>query len=492
MKQAYYIGMLTLAITLLISCNKKEEKPQQPNILFIAVDDLRPDLACYGNTYIKSPNLDQLAQEGALFTNHFTNIPTCGASRHSMLTGRYPASSKDITNHATEYAFHNNKSLTKPETFIAKLRQGGYHTVGIGKISHATDGYIYKYTEQPSHKRELPNSWDELLFDYGKWGTGWNAFFGYASGENRQSLNKEVEPYEMGNVEDDGYIDGITANLAIKKLGQLKNEKKPFFLAVGFFKPHLPFNAPKKYWDLYDRDKLPISQNPNIPKDINNASLHNSNEFNLYHCGDEHLDLSNQASIAYAKKLHHAYYACISYVDQQIGKVLLELKKQGLDKNTIIVVWGDHGWHLGDQHVWGKHTLFENALRSTLIIKDPRSAQKGITVSNIVESVDLYPTICELSNISEPKEMDGETLVPLINGKNKRNKNIAYGYFNKGITLRTKQHRLIKYYREEKPDIELYDHTTDPLEDQNIASQNRELIAKLLPILEKGNTGLYK
>ncbi|QZT38233.1 sulfatase [Halosquirtibacter xylanolyticus] len=490
MRQTCKISSYILFAMLTSSCIKAEKK-QPPNILFIAIDDLRPDLACYGNKYVKSPNLDQLAKEGALFTNHFTNIPTCGASRHSMLTGLYPKTTKQLGNAASEHAFHKKNSSGMPETFIARIKKRGYHTIGIGKISHSTDGYIYKYKEQPSKIRELPNSWDELLFDYSKWGTGWNAFFGYANGENRQSLNKQVKPYEIADVDDTGYIDGVTANLAIKRLGQLKNEKKPFFLAVGFFKPHLPFNAPKKYWDLYNREDLPASSNPNIPKGVHKASLHQSKEFNLYHCGDEHLDLTHKASEEYSRKLHHAYYACISYVDQQVGKVINELKKQGLDKNTIIVVWGDHGWHLGDQHVWGKHTLFENALRSTLIIKDPRSKKSGVVISNIVESVDLYPTICEIAEVPKPQNINGETMVPLLYGDTTRQKNYAYGYFNKGVTLRNEQYRLIKYFRNEKPTIELYDHKTDPLEDENIAEQNSNIIKQLLPILEKGNTGLY-
>ena len=220
---------------------------------------------------------------------------------------------------------------------------------------------LYGYTDQPSDKRELPFSWDELLFDPGKWGTGWNAFFGYANGENRQSLKKQVKPYEKGSVDDHGYVDGLTTELATTKLKELKALKQPFFLGVGFFKPHLPFNSPETYWDLYNEETLPVAHNPELPQHINKASLHNSGEFNGYKLGEEQPSLDNPVSDAYARKIRHAYYSCISYVDAQIGKILQEVDKLGLENNTIVIIWGDHGWHLGDQRVWGKHTIFEGS-----------------------------------------------------------------------------------------------------------------------------------
>ncbi len=206
---------------------------------------------------------------------------------------------------------------------------------------------------------ELPNSWNEMLFEPGKWGTGWNAFFGYADGTNRNELKGETKPYEGADVNDESYPDGLTANLAIKKLKELAVKDQPFFLGVGFFKPHLPFNAPKKYWDLYDESKIPLTPSPDIPNNVNPASLHASGEFNGYKLGEEKAALSKPLSDAYARKLKHAYYAGVSYIDAQVGKVFNELKQLGLDKNTIIVVWGDHGWHLGDDRVWGKHTIAE-------------------------------------------------------------------------------------------------------------------------------------
>lgn len=258
------------------------------------------------------------------------------------------------------------------------------------------------------------NSWDELLFDSGKWKTGWNAFFAYANGENRQSLKNQVKPYEAGNVEDDGYPDGLTTQLALSSLKNLMENPKPFFLGVGFFKPHLPFNSPKKYWDLYNRDSISISKNPIIPKNVNLKSLYNSGEFNNYALGDEIANLEHWVSDEYARKLIHAYYACVCYIDKQIGLLVKEVEALGLAENTIIIVWGDHGWHLGDQQIWGKHTVFENALNSTFLIKVPGSKGSGKTIKTVVETVDIYPTLLELCEIKIPYKLDGTSLVGLI------------------------------------------------------------------------------
>ena len=262
-------------------------------------------------------------------------------------------------------------------------------------------------------------------------------------------------------------------------------------MGVGFFKPHLPFNAPKKYWDLYERDSIPISANPNIPENIDLKSLHQSGEFNQYALGEEKASLSASVSVAYAKKLRHGYLASISYIDAQVGKLLKELKTSGLAENTIVVIWGDHGWHLGDQNVWGKHTLFENALNSTLIIKSPNNNMQNKKVETIVESVDIYPTLMDLCNIQIKHKIDGESLVSHMNSNDQKTEEVAYSYFKNGISMRTQHYRITKYFRKETPIIELYNHTIDTLETKNIAQENPDVVAKLLPLLEKGNTGLY-
>lgn len=490
-----YIVCLLSALTL--GCKEEETKATKqektpPNVLFIAVDDLRTELGAYGNTVVQSPTMDALAKEGTLFTHHYVQVPTCGASRHALLTGMRPNKPAHLSNNAFETEISDKPEQTVPETFIHHFRRNGYHTVGIGKISHSADGLVYGYEEPVSQKRELPHSWDELLFDAGKWETGWNAFFAYADGENRQSMKKQVKPYEAGAVGDEGYPDGLTTNLAINKLRELKKSKQPFFMGVGFFKPHLPFNAPQKYWDLYDEAAIPVSDNPKIPQHINLKSLHESGEFNQYALGEEKASLSASVSDPYAKKLRHAYYASISYIDAQIEKLWEELKALEMDKNTIIVIWGDHGWHLGDQRVWGKHTLFENALRSALIIRSPFEKHQNIKVDQIVESVDIYPTLLDLCDLTLEHDIHGESLEGLMRTNSSEKTNVAYGYFKKGISLRTERYRLTKYFREEEPAIELYDHVNDPLETVNIAKSEPETVNKLTPLLEKGNTGLYE
>lgn len=464
---------------------------RKPNVVFIAVDDLRPELGCYGNNIVKTPNIDKLAANGTTFTNHYVQVPTCGASRYSLITGIRPHSQKQLSNDAFVTGTANEPEGERPESFIHQLRRNGYRTVGIGKISHSPDGLVYGYEEQPSHKMELPYSWDEFLFDSGKWGTGWNAFFGYASGENRQSMNGQVKPYEAGEVGDEGYPDGLTAKLAVSKLRELKNRNEPFFLGVGFFKPHLPFNSPKKYWDLYDRDDMPLAPNPFIPKNVNKVSLHNSGEFNGYKLTDEVPSLSNRLSDGYSRKLIQAYYAAISYTDAQIGKILDEIAALGLDENTIVVIWGDHGWHLGNDLVWGKHTLSDIALKSPLIIKVPGTKAIGRKVKSVVETVDIYPTLLELCGVDVPYPIDGQSFALNFDKSGSAQQDVAYSYFKNGISMRTKHYRLTKYLRKAEPVIELYDHKKDPWETQNIAKENPELVQKLMPLLEEGNTGLY-
>lgn len=479
---------------LLILMQEGRVKAQQPNILFIAVDDLNTDLGLYGNNVVQSPNLDKLASKSSVFFNHFVQVPTCGASRASLLTGLRPTNREALKNTALSKIAANKTETDRPESFVHHLRRHGYYTVGIGKISHSADGLVYGYREQPSNIRELPFSWDELHFDSGKWKTGWNAFFAFANGENRQSMGNRVKPYESANVNDSGYPDGLTTKLAISSLRKLQSKKQPFFLGVGYFKPHLPFNAPKKYWDLYDRETIPISKNPTLPENVNKNSLHASKELKSYKLTDEKPSLEHRVSDAYAKKLRHAYYAGISYIDTQIGMLVDEVEALGLEENTVIIVWGDHGWHLGDQQIWGKHSLFDNALKSTLIIKIPgrktRQLQKNI--KTIVETVDIYPTLLDICKTEKPYQLDGESLVGLLNNKKNRDKDIAYSYFKEGISLRTSRYRLTKYYRQEAPAIELYDHSSDPLESINVAHKHTDVVNHLLPVLEQGNTGLYE
>jgi arylsulfatase A-like enzyme len=484
--------ILIIFFSVAFHCTYCQAPPKRPNVLFIMVDDLRPsDLPCYGNSHIKSPNIDALAAEGCVFTKQFAAIPTCGASRCNIITGMYPRIKAELTNEASVATLSGKPKTDDPRTFIDNLKRNGYYTVGIGKISHSPDGYVYPYLSPRSDKLELPYSWDEMLFNPGKWGTGWNAFFGYANGNNRNNLDNKVKPYEEADVNDEGYPDGLTADLAIKKLQELGRKDQPFFLAVGFFKPHLPFNSPKKYWDMYDESKISLTPSPGIPKNVNKASLNESDEFNQYKLGDEEASLERPVSDAYARKLRHAYFAAVSYSDAQVGKVLAELKQSGLDKNTIVILWSDHGWHLGDDLVWGKHTLFEWALRSVLIVKAP-GMKEGLKCSKVISAVDIYPTLMELCGVKMPHKTDGKSFVLLLKKPESSDwKNVAYSYFNNGITVCTDRYRFTKYFRVKEPTLELYDHQTDPYENDNIAADHPDIVKKLMKIWEQGNTGVY-
>jgi arylsulfatase A-like enzyme len=408
-----------------------------------------------------------------------------------MLTGQLPVSRAHIKNSITSVTTSIQKEQDIPETFIHQLKRSGYYTVGIGKITHHPDGYVYGYLDPPSNQLELPYSWDEMLMDDEKWGSGHNAFFGYANGTNRNTLNKEVKPYEMADVPDEAYPDGLTTNLAIKKLKEMKAKDQPFFLGVGFFKPHLPFTSPKKYWDLYRRNELPIAPFAAIPENSSRASLHRSGEFNQYKLGEEKASLDAPVSDDYARKARHAYFACVSFIDAQVGRLMTELEKLGLAENTIVVLWGDHGWHLGDHLIWGKHTIFERSLNSAFIMKLPNK-QGGKTIDQVVSSTDIYPTLMQLCGTPVNHSLDGQSLVGLMdNPGSKEWRNTAYGYFKNGISVRTDRYRLNRYYRKEIPEFELYDHANDPYETVNIAPENSELVKQLLPVLENGNTGLF-
>ena len=484
---------LLLFVFLAFAC-KSETKPPEttsPNVLFIAVDDLRPELGIYGNPIVKSPNIDQLAREGSFFSRHYVQVPTCGASRYSLMTGLRPRKRIHIDNRVFYREMANQDEKEQPESFVHHFRRNGYTTVGIGKLSHSVDGLVYGYEEEPSDVKEMPHSWDRFVFNPGKWKTGWNAFFAYANGENRQSLKGQVKPYESAEVLDEGYPDGLILKSALEELNKLKAQQNPFFLGVGFFKPHLPFNAPKKYWDLYDSSTIPIASDPFIPQNVHPESIGKMGEFYNYKLSDEKPTLDQSVSDEYARKLIHGYYASISYIDHLIGQLLAELKSLDLDKNTMVVLWGDHGWHLGNDRKWGKHSLFERSLKSALIVKLPGLNHASKEINTIVETVDLYPTLLDFCGIGQPYELDGKSLVELIKTGKSNHENRAIGFWKNGISIRTGPYRLTKFFREEEPTIELYDHLLDPEENINIAFDLQKIVDSLMPVLEQATPEFY-
>ena len=490
MKKIFLIIILLL-LTTACELKKRTMSTRPTNVLFIAVDDLRPELGIYGNPVIKSPNIDQLAREGSFFSRHYVQVPTCGASRYSLMTGLRPRKRIHIDNRVFYREMANQDEKEQPESFVHHLRRNGYTTVGIGKLSHSVDGLIYGYQEKPSDVKEMPHSWDRFVLNPGKWETGWNAFFAYANGENRQSLKGQVKPYESAEVPDEGYPDGLILKSAVEELKKLKAQQKPFFLGVGFFKPHLPFNAPKKYWDLYDSSTIPIASDPFIPQNVHPKSVGKMGEFDNYKFSYEKPKLEQPVSDDDDRKLIHGYYASISYIDHLIGQLLSELKSLELDKNTIVVLWGDHGWHLGNDRKWGKHTLFDRSLKSALILKLPGVNHASKEINTIVETVDIYPTLLEFCGLVKPYELDGRSLVELIETGKSNHQNRAFGFWKNGLSMKTDRYRLTKFFREEEPKIELYDHLLDPEENINIAFDRHKILDSLMPFLENATPKFY-
>ena len=446
-KNRYILIVVVLVIS--FSCTTKQKSiteevvNKKPNILFIAVDDLRPELNFYGANHIKSPNLDKLAGESLIFERSYCNVPVCGASRASLLTGTRP----------TRYRFidaftEKDKDYPTAVSLPMLLKQNGYTTISNGKIYH--------------HNEDDSLAWDNRWFPNGD-------IRDYQSEENIKSTKETGYgyPFENTKVSDSAYFDGKIANKGIKDLQKLKKSNKPFFLALGFMKPHLPFNAPQKYWDLYDRNNIQLPESYVQPETTPKQAFHNYGELRLYKDVPKKGDLPNEL----AKELIHGYYASVSYIDAQIGMVLDELKRLNLDDDTIVILWGDHGWNLGDHKLWCKHVTFETALRTPLIIKVPGKT-KGQKTDAITEYIDVYPSLAELVGLNIPATVEGKSFVPIINGE-KSKKDWAVSKFKDAVTL-------IKgdlFYTEWTKDDGiayarmLFDHKKDPLELDNLAEK---------------------
>ncbi|HOC67533.1 MAG TPA: sulfatase [Candidatus Hydrogenedentes bacterium] len=462
------------------------------NVLFICVDDLRPQLNCYGNRFMHTPNLDRLAGKGFVFDNHFASVPTCGASRCSLLTGMRPRTEQALTNEAFDAL--PREDTGKPGSLPELFRRNGYTTVSVGKVSHNPAGRRYaKPTARTDaagrmvrsgpddHEPELPNAWDRVYGPTGPWSDPWSAFFGYATGKTRSYTDAKTPAWEAAEVPDTGYPDGLTAEAAIQELNMLR--EGPFFLAVGFYKPHLPFCAPREYWEMYERAAIPLPDHSNPPENVDRSlSLHRNGELTGNYVA---LKSPEKATEEEMRLLRHGYFACVSYVDAQIGKVLDELERLGLRETTLVVVWGDHGFHLGDLYVWGKHTTFDFSLRSALLLSLPIIGEPGRHISDVVESADVYPTLADYCGLTPPEGLDGVSLRPALESGATLKKKGAYGYWRKGehraVTLRTPEYRLVEWKdgNGKVVQMELYDHQADPYETVNVAELHPDVVTML-------------
>lgn len=451
-----------VATLILFSCSSNQNtynQKEKPNILFIAVDDLRPELNIYGADQIKSPNLDQLAAEGFKFNRAYCNIPVCGASRASLLSGARPTLNRFI-------GFPSKKDEDYPEATSLPMhfKNNGYTTISNGKVYH--------------HAYDDSLAWDEI----------WHANSsprGYQSEENLRLNSVKGQrgyPFEAYEAEDNDYPDGMVAAKGIENLRKLKDSDKPFFLALGFHKPHLPFVAPKKYWDLYDRNEISLPESYVQPDNIpalafDNHDVNGNYEHRRYYGMPEEGPLHEDT----AKILIHGYYACVSFVDAQIGRVINELEELDMADNTVIILWGDHGWNLGEHMLWCKHTTFETGTHSPLMIKVP-GMTRGKQTDAITEFVDIYPSLCDLAGLGKPAHLEGESFVPLIEGK-KREKDYAVVKHLDKVNLIKGSLSYTEWINNEGEQYArmLFDHETDPMELNNLAEKKeyQELVSTL-------------
>ena len=452
--------VLGLVVLVLTPC-----RAERPNVLFIAIDDLRAELGCYGTPHVLSPHIDRLASEGTLFERAYCQQAVCNPSRASALTGLRP-STLGIWDLPTHFRERRANLVTLPQHF----KQHGYHTENIGKMFHNW--------RQDKWKGD-PASWSvPAVLHYNSHGND------KAMVEGKLPPDLEKTPKcVVREVPDEAYFDGRVAARAVEALGRIAREKKPFFLAVGFWKPHSHFNAPKRYWDLYDPKALPGVANPDPPRDVPALAMHDSREI----CRSFKSRPGGRPNARDTITLRHGYYANTSYMDAQVGKVLAELKLLGLAKNTVIVLWSDHGFHLGEHSLWAKTSNFELDARVPLIIAAPGLKAPQRTEA-LVELLDLFPTLVDLCGLPSPKHtLEGRSLRPILEDPKATVKEAAHTWHPRpayppagknpevmGHSMRTSRFRYTEWrdFKSGKPVAqELYDHRDDPGETVNLARE---------------------
>lgn len=471
------VNALALCPTEAEAAAPARKSDNRPNVLLIAIDDMKPWIGPYGDTIAHTPSMDRLASRATTFNNAYCQVALSGPTRSSLMTGLNP-------DHTGVWWLMGSFRKNNPDivTMPQALKENGYETVGVGKVYHPLRDKAVK---------------DDPL--------SWSLPYVKTPGATYALSNGRVAT-ECADVPDNGYQDGVIAEEAVKTLARLKEGGKPFFLGVGFKKPHLPFCAPKKYWDLYDRDRMPVAEFQDMASDDIEYAYHNSLEIKGYSdippfesfMDTRHLDEDTQ------KRLLHAYYACISYTDAQIGKVLDALEKEGLADNTVVILYGDHGYHLGDHGLWNKMTNFEQATRVPLIVSAP-GMKKGVKSDSMVEFLDIFPTVCELTGTPHPQQLDGKSLVPVLKNPKAKIKDYAMSQYSRtttenytistdtdlfgkadeleedimGFAIRDPRYRLVEWTRgfktympfEEDKVIgyQLFDYQKDPEERHNVA-----------------------
>ena len=499
------LNTLILSIVSAAACTLAGAAPKKPNILFIAVDDLRPELGCYGKDYIKSPNIDRIAKAGIVFKRAYCQQAVCSPSRSSLMTGTRPDTTK-----VWDLVTHFRKNTPDVVTLGQHFKENGYFVQGMGKIYHGSlsddPTWSIPVKTPDAAKYALPENvkLDQRQYDNAAGGDG-NSKPKKNKKKPTDGLTPEGLPsskynsrgpaFEAADVPDNTFQDGKVAELAVTTLCDMSQKDQPFFLAVGFIKPHLPFVSPKKYWDLYDPATIKLAPNNFYPKDAPKYAIRNyANEVRSYY-GIPVETIPDDL----ARQLKHGYYAAISYMDAQVGKLLDELDRLGLRENTIVILWGDHGWKLGEHSGWAKHSNTENDTNAPLILSAPGMKTPGITTDALVEFVDIYPSLVDLAGLKLPAHLEGTSFKPLLDEPKRPWKPAAFSQYPRdelmGYSMRTDRHRFTVWVDSKdhsKVDaIELYDEQTDPQENTNIANDpaNAALIAQLMEQWKKGWQG---
>lgn len=477
-KATFNMKLMKLAIVFVVCfvwcVNHQAAIAERPNVLFIAIDDLRTDLGAYGATHAKTPQLDSFASTARVFTHHYVQVPTCGASRCALWRGRYPA----VPSHLGNDAIKQTQREWGAQSLPAVFRKAGYQTLAIGKLTHYPGGLTGK--DWVVGPEELEGAWTRTWVPSGPWNTPKAIMHGYAGGAARTAGNSP--PWEAQDGPDSLYPDAWVAEDAVKTLHELSAQRGSWFLAVGFFKPHLPFAAPKRWHDLHESGVPDLNEDA-AAKPTWPSGWHRSSEFRSNYSHESGKDPAVDTD--YQRQVRRAYAASVSYVDSQVGRVLDELRHLGLESNTIVVVWSDHGFLLGEHAIWGKHCLYEHALRSPLMIRHPGLPQPGQPSSAVVESVDVFPTLAELCELPVPTDLDGRSLQSQLRDPATPGTKPARGFWNNGqCTVRTDRWRLIAHPRKEpaEPFVELFDYATDPDETRNWADANSDIVTELLKI----------
>lgn len=445
-----------------------------PNVLLIIVDDLRPEIGVYGDAIAHTPNIDKLASDGFVFTNAFAPVPVCGASRAAMLSGRKPT-----TNRFLSYDARLDGDLPGVASLPGYFKDHGYHTLANGKVFDVSV--------------DSADAWSEPL---------WNPGGDWASPVERSARREDLQqaylsnpdgvrgpPFERLDVDDDAYPDGQLAVKTVSDLKRLQDTEAPFFLAVGFRKPHLPFNVPEKYWALYERGNfaLPATYR-DAPREAPAKAIHDSPELRTY-TGIPAQGLLDEHQ---ALELIHGYHAAVSYADAQVGKVLDALEAFGHAGDTIVVLVGDHGWNLGEHTLWTKHSLFDVTLRTPLIVRVPD--RPGVRIDAVTDLLDLFPTLAELTGLPMPPDLDGMSLVPVMEDPDRSIRSASFSRWFDGESVRTARYRYTEW-RDEAGTVTarmLYDLKVDPGETTNVAgdADYEDVVRELNELITRNGTNV--